>query len=179
MQYPKELYIDFTYLIPYLKHISFPLICSKLKSGSFKLGILKLDIVTSSHRQKVSWIQPRVPLVVSGIALVCKAQSIDRGNGLKGTERAIGYVWQIARKWSNAETHPKAKTWEIILEGEFGRNSKGNWTLGSGAFYRIQKAKFMGKEEAGQGLSQPFNKDRSKLSRVESGPYTPSNYQSI
>ena len=32
-------------------HISYPFVYSELKSGSFKLRILKLDFRTSSHRQ--------------------------------------------------------------------------------------------------------------------------------
>ena len=59
-----------------MAHISYPFVYSELKSGSFKLRILKLEFRTSSHRQKVTWVQPKVALVVSRRA----AKPIAKGN---------------------------------------------------------------------------------------------------
>lgn len=63
-------------MLDLMARISYPFVYSELKSGSFKLRILKLEFRTSSHRQKVAWVQPRVALVVSRRA----AKPIAKGN---------------------------------------------------------------------------------------------------
>ena len=63
-------------MLDLMAHISYPFVYSELKSGNFKLRILKLDFRTSSHGQKVTWVQPRVALVVSKTA----AKPIAKGN---------------------------------------------------------------------------------------------------